>query len=110
MKRIILALATCLTLSILAGCAGPKEPPPRSIKAIDQTVVATVRMNLKTDAELASSTIQVSAENELLVLRGSVPSEAAKQKAEEIALKTPRVEKVANHLEVSADQCDVCQV
>ena len=101
MKRLILALATCLSFTILAGCAGPKEPPPRSIKAIDQTVVATVRMNLKTDAELASSTIQVKAENDLLILRGSVPSEAARKKAEEIALKTPKVEKVANHLEVA---------
>ncbi len=101
MKRLILALATCLSFTILAGCAGPKEPPPRSIKAIDQTVVATVRMNLKTDAELASSTIQVNAENDLLILRGSVPSEAARKKAEEIALKTPKVEKVANHLEVA---------
>lgn len=101
MKRLFLALATCLSFTILAGCAGPKEPPPRSIKAIDQTVVATVRMNLKTDAELASSTIQVNAENDLLILRGSVPSEAARKKAEEIALKTPKVEKVANHLEVA---------
>ena len=101
MTRLILALATCLSFTILAGCAGPKEPPPRSIKAIDQTVVATVRMNLKTDAELASSTIQVNAENDLLILRGSVPSEAARKKAEEIALKTPKVEKVANHLEVA---------
>ena len=103
MRRLILALATGLALSTLTGCAGPKEPPPRSIKAIDQTVVATVRMNLKTDAELASSTIQVSAENELLVLRGSVPSEEARKKAEEIALKTPKVKKVANHLEVATE-------
>lgn len=85
---------------ILAGCAGPKEPPPRSIKAIDQSVVATVKMNLKTDPTLASSSIQVMAENNLLVLRGTVPTQEAKDKAEQIALKTPKIDKIANHLEV----------
>ena len=95
-------LLALFTLLLLLGCGvAPQDPPPTSIKAIDQTVVATAQMNLKTDAELASSQIQVSAENNLLVLRGTVPSEDAKKRAEGIALKTARVEKVANHLEVS---------
>lgn len=86
---------------VLVGCStAPKDPPPSSIKALDTTVVNTAKMNLKTDPELAASGIQVSAENDLLVLRGTVPSEEAKTRAEEIAKKTPRVEKVANHLEV----------
>ncbi len=90
-------------LLLLLGCGvAPQDPPPSSIKAIDQTVVATAQLNLKTDAELAASQIQVSAENNLLVLRGTVPSQDAKKRAEEIAMKTARVEKVANHLEVSA--------
>lgn len=97
--KTLMALFVALLLS---GCAvAPQDPPPSSIKAIDQTVVATTQMNLKTDAELAASQIKVSAENNLLVLRGTVPSEDAKKRAEEIALKTARVEKVANHLEVS---------
>lgn len=86
----------------LAGCA-PKEGPLNSIEPIDKSVVATVQMNLKTDAELAASSLTVSAENELLILRGTVPSEAAKKRAEEIAMKTPRITKVANHLEVSGE-------
>jgi osmotically-inducible protein OsmY len=92
----------CLALSLLffSGCAGPTEPPPTSIKPIDQSVVAAVKMNLKTDGELAGCVIRVEAENELLILRGEVPTEEAKARAEQIALKSAKVEKVANHLEV----------
>lgn len=95
--------AVCLLLGLgaLTGCAPPAEPPPTSIVQIDQSVVATVQMNLKTDPELAASGIAVTAENDLLVLRGQVPSEAAKKRAEEIARKTPRITRIANHLEVT---------
>jgi osmotically-inducible protein OsmY len=89
-----------LAVAVLGCSTQPKDPPPSSIKAIDSTVVTTCKLNLKSDIELASSDIKVSAENDLLVLRGTVPSEEAKAKAEQIALKTARVEKVANHLEV----------
>lgn len=100
-KRFFLAM---VALSLAGGCAltQPKEPPINSIKPIDQSAVATVKMNLKTDAELAASSIEVKAENDLLVLQGVVPSEEAKKRAEEIAKKTPKIEKVANHLEVQA--------
>ncbi|MCA9775666.1 MAG: BON domain-containing protein [Candidatus Eremiobacteraeota bacterium] len=95
-----LVLTFLLALAVVGCSTAPKDPPPSSIKALDSTVVTTAKMNLKTDPELAASDIQVSAENDLLVLRGTVPSEEAKAKAEEIAKKTKRVEKVANHLEV----------
>jgi osmotically-inducible protein OsmY len=98
LKNIV--LSAFLAVAILGCSTQPKDPPPRSIKAIDSTVITTCKMNLKTDVELASSDITVSAENDLLVLRGTVPSEEAKARAEKIAKKTPRVEKVANHLEV----------
>lgn len=101
MKRAFLSL---LAAAALSSCAtAPSDPPPSSIHQIDQSVVATVQMNLKTDPELAASGIQVSAENDLLVLRGTVPSEDAKKRAESIAKKTPRIEKIANHLEVSGE-------
>jgi osmotically-inducible protein OsmY len=100
MTRPLLAILLSVVF-FLSACVGPTEPPPTSIAPIDQSVVATVRMNLNTDPELAASGLSVSAENDLLVLRGQVPSEAAKRKAEEIARKTPRISKVANHLEVA---------
>ncbi len=99
-------LALFLVLGTLSGCAGPKDPPPTSIVPIDKSIVAAVRMSLKSDMELAQSSIDVQAENDLLVLRGSVPSEAAKARAEKIALGTARIEKVANHLEVVPTEGD----
>lgn len=101
MRKILAALVTASLLLGALGCAGPKEPPPRSIQTIDDSVISTVKLNLKTDADLAASNLQVSAENGLVVLRGNVPSEEAKVKAEEIAKKSARVDKVANHLEVT---------
>lgn len=93
----------CLLAFLILGCAGgkPSEPPPRSIQAIDQSVVATTQMNLKTDVELAGSGLTVAAENGLLVLRGTVPSDEAKARAQAIAEKSAGVAKVANHLEVA---------
>lgn len=95
----ILAIFVVVSL-LFSGCAGPKEPPPRSIKVLDDTVVSAVKMNFKSDMVLAGCDIEVKAENDLLVLRGEVPTEDDKKKAEELALKAPKVEKVANHLEV----------
>lgn len=90
-----------LFLFLLLACAAPPPPTPvNSIKPLDTGTVTAVKLNLKGDPVLAASDIKVTAENDLLVLRGSVPSEEAKKKAEEVALKTPRIKKVANHLEI----------
>lgn len=96
MRLVLLAL--CATL--LMGCAGPSEPPPTSIKPLDTARVTAARLQLNQDAELAPLNIQVSAENDLLVMKGAVPSEAAKAKAEKIVRKVEGIEKVANHLQV----------
>lgn len=96
MKHMIAAVLLGL---LFAGCA-PQEPPPTSIKPIDQSVVVTVKMNLKTDAELAVADLDVKAENGLLVLRGKVTNEEAKKRAEDIAAKSAKVENVASHIEV----------
>ena len=98
MKRILACFAI---LALLSGCStAPKDPPPSSIRAIDAAVINMVKMNLKTDPVLASCQIDVKGENGLLVLRGDVPTQEAREKAEEIALKSAKVEKVGNHLEV----------
>lgn len=83
-----------------SGCAGPKEPPPRSIKVIDDSVIATVKLNLKSDPDVASQNLDVYAENGLVALRGTAPTEEIKAKAEAIARKSAHVEKVANHIDV----------
>lgn len=89
-----------LVALLFLGCSAPTEPPPTSIKPLDQSKVAAARLNLQQDVELAPCGLQVSAQNELLVLKGSVPSEAAKKRAEELVRRVPGIEHVANHLEV----------
>lgn len=95
-KSLILGLLAWL----LVGCSGPQEPPPTSIKPIDQAKVSAAKINLQQDVEIGPCALQVSAQNDLLVLKGSVPSEAAKKRAEELVRKVGGIEKVANHLEV----------
>lgn len=99
MKLWIIALLAALTY----GCTGPTEPPPTSIKPIDQAKVTAARMNLSNDAELAPLGIKLSAQNELLVMNGAVPSEAAKKRAESLVRKVEGISHVANHLEVKAE-------
>ena len=105
MKHLLTQITFALFLSLsTVGCnVGPAETPVNSIKPIDTAVVNTAKMNLNTDPVLAACRLQVQAENDLLVLRGTVPTEEAKTKAEEIAKKTKGVEKVANHIEVKAE-------
>ena len=96
MKRMILLLLSTLVM----GCSGPTEPPPTSIQPIDSAKVQAAKMNLQTDAELAPCNIQVSAQNDMLVLKGGVPSQAGKDRAETLVRKVEGIKKVANHLEV----------
>lgn len=100
MNRFLAVLALLGTLA--TACAGPSEPPPSSIHALDKTKLTAVEMNLKTDAELAGAGIQVSAQNDMVVLKGTVNSEDAKKRAEALALKVDGITKVANHLTVAA--------
>ena len=96
MKRMILLLLSTLVM----GCSGPADPPPTSIQPIDSAKVQAAKMNLQTDAELAPCAIQVSAQNDMLVLKGGVPSQAGKDRAETLVRKVEGIKKVANHLVV----------
>jgi osmotically-inducible protein OsmY len=59
-----------------------------------------VESNLKTDPELASAGIQVSAKNYTVVLTGRVTSKEARQKAEDLARRVEGVTEVENKIEV----------
>ncbi len=104
LKPLLKTLALCaLTLSFVLGCT-QAEPAIDTIKPLDQGVVAAVRANLQTDMELAASSLTVEAKNHELVLKGTVPSEEAKERAEKLARSVSRVEVVDNQLEVVEEQ------
>ena len=93
---VFLALWALLTLS----CAAPSSPPPSSIAPLDRTRVLAVETHLKSDEALARAGIGVSASGSVITLTGSVPTESARRKAEELALKVRGVTKVDNQLQV----------
>jgi hypothetical protein len=93
-------ISLILLASALFGCSGPTSPPPTSIKPLDQAKVTAAKLNLANDAEIAPCNLQLKAENDLLVMNGSVPSEAAKKRAEELVRKVEGISNVANHLQV----------
>lgn len=90
-----------MTLILAVGCAGPTEPPPSSIKPIDQATVSAVQVQLKQDPILAGCVLKASAQNDMVVLTGEVPTEESKKKAEQLARSVHGVEKVANHINVN---------
>ena len=95
MKRGILAI---LAFALMGCSTAPQDPPPTSIKPLDQAKVQAAKLNIQTDVELAPCNIKVSAQNDLLLLSGGVPSEAAKKKAEDLARRVEGIHNVANHL------------
>lgn len=93
-------LLAVLCLLTLISTVPSYAQPIRSIKPLDDTRVQAVKIGLQHDPELAPCNIQVTAENNLVILRGEVPNEAAKKRAEKIAKQVRGVTKVANHLRV----------
>ncbi len=100
MKKFCL-LFVCL---FCVGCLTPQETtsPLNPTQPIDKSMLTTLQLNMKSDPELANAAIKVEAKMNTVILSGTVPSEAAKAKAEAIAKKLDRVKEVDNQLEVAA--------
>lgn len=94
-------LAILVATALLFGCSGSAPTPIDTIKPIDKATVAAVQMSFKSDTEMATYNITVSAKLDHLILKGTVGSEEAKKKAEEMAGKMPNVNHVDNKLTVS---------
>lgn len=96
----------CLLMLCLfcVGCLTPQETttPLNPTQPIDKSMLQTLKLNMKSDPELATANINIDAKGNKVLLTGTVPSEGAKSKAEAIAKKLDRVQEVDNQLEVAA--------
>lgn len=102
MKKQIGYVLVATTLAILpvvltTGCATHKEETARS-SADDQQISARVRQDLDRDPSVNATELKVTALNGEVQLSGFVDSQAAKQRAGQIAASTPGVVKVDNNL------------
>ncbi len=70
------------------------------LKARDLAIMAAIAISWKSDPELAQNKLEVEVVNARAIIRGKVPSEQLKKRAEEIARNTKDVRDVLNEIEV----------
>lgn len=73
----------------------------RSVK--DATLTAQVKMKLLGNESVSGLDIDVDTDNEVVTLKGAVPTDAVKQLAEKVASNTENVREVRNQLTVSGN-------
>jgi hypothetical protein len=101
-------LAISLALFVLAlvspvflSGTGQQSPPPSTAPTEGAALADTVLVRMARNPALAGSKIRVSTRNGTVTLTGTVPSDAARLRAEQIAMKTPAVTAVRNQLTVN---------
>ncbi|GMU51113.1 MAG: hypothetical protein AMXMBFR33_02590 [Candidatus Xenobia bacterium] len=98
MPRILLAIMAAL---VLVGCAAPATPPPSTIEPIDKATLTAVNVALKQDPILAGCVLTAEAKHDQVVIKGEVPDEASKKKAEQLARGVHGVAKVDNQIVIN---------
>ena len=98
-------LAAMLTAVFLAGCAGPLgglDTQRSTGEAIDDVTIGTkLKAALAADPELSALKINVDTDNGRVALRGTAPSEAARERATQLASNVKGVVSVDNQLSVA---------
>jgi hyperosmotically inducible protein len=106
MKKSLTAVAFCVTLATLAGCAGlTTDVGQTSQRTIaDANISAAVEQRLNTDRARGSLTgVTVTTENGIVTLSGRVPDLETKQRASELAREVEGVRRVVNNLRATTD-------
>jgi len=68
--------------------------------AKDRAIAAAIQISLRSDPELAQNKFEIEVMNGKVILRGKVPTEELKMRAEKIARSTEGVKDVLNEIEV----------
>ena len=103
-QRTSVRLGVCATALALAGTlACNQQETPRS----DAAISTEVETQLALQEDLAGAQIEAAAVNGQVTLTGVVPSEKARDRAEDVAEDVSGVENVQNRLRVSNEASDV---
>ena len=88
--------------SALGSAAGGVKSASKSVKetTTDAYITSAAKMRLITDKDTPGTEINVDTDRGVVTLFGSVPTQAAKQKAAAVASKVPGVKRVKNELQV----------
>jgi osmotically-inducible protein OsmY len=115
MKLLTHLLVALLALSFATGILACKMTPEsqrkveeelsvpgleESLIARDRAIAAAVVMSLHADVELAQNKLEVECRSGKVVLRGKVPSQKLKERAEKLARAQEGVQDVLNEIEV----------
>ena len=105
MKRsafVIAMLAAVSATAIVAGCASDKPmPAQRAGSYVDDSYLTTaVKTKLLGDTGLKSFDIHVSTSNQVVMLSGTLPTDALKTQATTVAKSVDGVKDVVNDIEV----------
>jgi len=101
MKKTIayLLISTSLALpAVFTGCAVTQHKETASAYAKDKEIAARIKTAMYGDPTVKGTEVQVNSLNGVVQLSGFVSSQAAKDRAGQIASETPGVVKVYNNL------------
>jgi hyperosmotically inducible protein len=95
---IIAASATLVPLTFTTGCAVAHHQESARSYVDDKAIAAKIKTKLYADPTVKGTEVKVQSLNGVVELSGFVDSEAAKERAGQIAAETPGVAKVYNNL------------
>lgn len=82
------------------GASGSSSGSPGGLSASDMAITAKVSTGLSVDKDLSRNRIDVDTKERVVTLKGTAPSEEARQRAEIIARNVAEVKEVRNELKV----------
>ncbi len=95
---LVVAASLALPMAITTGCAVARHQETASAYAKDKEITARIKTAMYGDPTVKGTEVKVNSLNGVVQLSGFVDSQAAKDRAGQIAASTPGVVKVYNNL------------
>lgn len=94
----LIVAAMAVPAVITTGCTVARHQESASSYAKDKEIAARIKTSMYADPQVKGTQVKVNSLNGVVQLSGFVDSQAAKDRAEQIATNTPGVVKVFNNL------------